>query len=322
MPHPAAPRGPFAALAQRVGQTLDDGAVDVGPGVNVAKTDHGALRFRPRDLDPRRPVGLEDEPHRARRHRLHQFVEEVFGLDPAFFGNPSLAQTELLFEPRDHPITTIDLHLEAVGARYRRRKRRQHGHRFDIAPVGGVDGGAGAVAQARYPGIETARTEHLAGLVGGRGDQRQPRRDTGSRRGGRCDLAQHLTRRHQVGQLLAGHRAGPATSSRAAGPTGTFCNRRAHNPPGSRSNPRIDPPGDGSENRRGTDTCGCAPRSRADGPATSWRRPPPGNGQPSRASEPPGRPDPRHHPPARAPHTGAGRAKEWPDAADRRLHRR
>ena len=222
MAHPAAPRGPFAAFAQRVGQTLDDGAVDVGPGVNVAKTDHGALRFRPRDLDPRRPVGLEDEPHRARRHRLHQFVEEVFGLDPAFFGNPSLAQTELLFEPRDHPITTIDLHLEAVGAGHRRRKGRQHGHRFDIAPVGGVDGGAGAVAQTCYPGIEAARTEHLAGLVGGRGDQRQPRRDTSSRRGGRRDLAQYVARRHQIGQQLAGHRQGPPLPVARRGPPELF----------------------------------------------------------------------------------------------------
>ena len=40
-----APLDALPALAQRIGQSFEDGAVDVGAGVHIAKTDDGAARF-------------------------------------------------------------------------------------------------------------------------------------------------------------------------------------------------------------------------------------------------------------------------------------
>ena len=73
---PVALRGPLDALAQRVGEPLEDRAVEVGAGVDVAEADDRALRLRARDADAGRPVRLEDEAHRARRRRGEQLVEQ------------------------------------------------------------------------------------------------------------------------------------------------------------------------------------------------------------------------------------------------------
>ena len=60
-------RRPSQAVAQRVGEALEDGPVDVRPGVDVAEADDRAVRLRPRDAHAGRPVRLERQAHRAGR---------------------------------------------------------------------------------------------------------------------------------------------------------------------------------------------------------------------------------------------------------------
>ena len=65
--HLAALDRALGALPERVGEPLEDRAVDVGTAVDVAEAEERALRLRPRIADAGHPVRLQDEAHRARR---------------------------------------------------------------------------------------------------------------------------------------------------------------------------------------------------------------------------------------------------------------
>jgi hypothetical protein len=68
------------SLASRsVGQAFEDGAVQVGAGVHVAKADDGALGLGAGHLDAGVPEGLQHQALRARRHGVHQLVEQALG---------------------------------------------------------------------------------------------------------------------------------------------------------------------------------------------------------------------------------------------------
>ena len=168
--HSGPPLGSFLALPQRVGQPLQDRTVDVGPRVDIAEPDDGPFRLRPRHLDTRRPVRLQDEPHRPGRDVADKLVEQGLRLDALLVGDGLLPLAELLLEPGHHPVTPEDLNLEAVEARYRCRVGGNLRHRFDILAVCGVDRGGRAVTQTPDRGRDAPGPDHLAGLVRRRGN--------------------------------------------------------------------------------------------------------------------------------------------------------
>ena len=69
---------PLLALAQPVGQPLQDRPVEMGARVHVGEADDRTHGLRPRHLEPRRPVRLEHEPVAARRHVGDEIVEQLF----------------------------------------------------------------------------------------------------------------------------------------------------------------------------------------------------------------------------------------------------
>ncbi|MDT4821378.1 hypothetical protein FQZ97_545560 [compost metagenome] len=191
------------ALAQRVGQAFEDGAIDMRAGVHVAETDDRALGFQPRLADARRPVGLQHQPHGTGWHRLHQLVEQLFRLDAQLPGALHLAQAELALEPADHPEAAVDHHLGVEATGDRRRIGRDQRDGLQVAAAGGVDGRRGAVGQAGHVRLDGAGAEHFAGLVGTRGDQRQPLGNAGVPAGLGADAAESFAGFEQLRQLLA-----------------------------------------------------------------------------------------------------------------------
>ena len=178
--HPAAFFDAFRAFAQGVGQPFQDGPVQMRSRVHVAEADDGAFGFRAGVLQPRRPVGLEHQPHRAGRDlRFTSSSNSISGFDALLVGLQLLRQAELLLEPAHHPVAAEDLNFQAVGAGHGRRVGRDQRDDLDVLAVRGVDRGRGAVAQAADVRVEAARADHLAGFVRGRGDQRQPGGDPG-----------------------------------------------------------------------------------------------------------------------------------------------
>ena len=103
-------------VAQRVGQPFQDGPIEMRPRVHVAEADDGALRFRARLFEARRPVGLEDQAHRAGRDVFHQRVELRLGRGALLVGERLLELAELVLEPVHHPVAAKDLDFEAVCA--------------------------------------------------------------------------------------------------------------------------------------------------------------------------------------------------------------
>ncbi|CAH0314823.1 hypothetical protein SRABI118_04958 [Massilia sp. Bi118] len=198
--HPAPLLDPLLPLAQRVGQAFEDGAVDVGAGVDVAEADDAALRFAPRHADAGRPVRLQHQAHRTGRHAAGHAVEQLLRRDILGQCADLLVVAELLLEPVDHPVAAEHLHLVAVGAGDRCRIRRNEGRHLGVARAGGVDCGGGAVAQAADVRLAAAGPDHLAGFVGGRGQQRQALRDAGVHRSLGRDRAEALSRLGQFGQ--------------------------------------------------------------------------------------------------------------------------
>jgi hypothetical protein len=69
----------FPAFAQRVGQALEHGPVQVGAGVDVGEADDGATRMRARVADAGAPARLQHQALAARRHAGEQAVEQRFG---------------------------------------------------------------------------------------------------------------------------------------------------------------------------------------------------------------------------------------------------
>ena len=178
------------------------------PRVYVAEADDGAFRFRAGLFEARRPVGLEDEAHRAGRDVLHQRVELRLGRGALLVGERLLKLAELVLEPVHHPVAAKDLDFEAVRAGDRRRVGRDHRDDLDVAPVRGVDRRRGAVAEAADVRLQTARADHFARFVRGRGDEGQPDRDAGRFGGRGRDLAQRCALRDQFGQHGGIHRHG------------------------------------------------------------------------------------------------------------------
>jgi hypothetical protein len=92
------------SLASRsVGQAFEDGAVQVGARVHVAKADDGALGLGAGHLDAGVPEGLQHQALRARRHGVHQLVEQALGRHAALSRQQLLVLAELLLEPAHHP---------------------------------------------------------------------------------------------------------------------------------------------------------------------------------------------------------------------------
>ncbi len=168
--------------------------------MDVAEADDRALGLRPRDPDARRPVRLEGQAHRPGRDRSDELVEQDLGLDPLGRGASHLAVAELPLEPLHHPVAAHDLDLEAVRAGDGGRVGRDHRDGLDIPSLGRVEGGGRAVRQRPDVRLERAGSEDLAGLVGGRRDDRQADRDPGGVGRRRGDLAHALAGTDELGQ--------------------------------------------------------------------------------------------------------------------------
>ncbi len=91
-----------------------------------------------------------------------------------------------------------------IGNRRRIGWNQRHG--FQVAGASGVDGRRGAIGEAGDGGLQRTCAEHLAGLVGPRGDQRKALRNAGVPAGLGADLAEPLARLEQLRQLLAAYR--------------------------------------------------------------------------------------------------------------------
>ena len=196
----------LAALAQGVGQALEDGTVEVRAGMHVAEADDRALGLQPRLADARRPERLQHQAHGARRHALHQFVEQGLGLHPQLQAALALDVAELLLEPADHPEAAKHHDLGVVVVGNRRRVRRDQRDGLQVLGPRGVDGRRGAVGQAGRTRLHAAGADHLAGLVRGGGDQRQALGNAGMSTGLGADRADALTRLDQLRQHVRAHR--------------------------------------------------------------------------------------------------------------------
>ena len=115
------------------------------PGVNIAEADDCPARLRPGEAQPRRPERLQNQSVRAGRDRLHQFVEERFRLDALRIGQLLLAQAELLLEPGNHPVATVDLDLKAVLPGGSGRVGWDERNNLDVFFVCGIDRGGRAI---------------------------------------------------------------------------------------------------------------------------------------------------------------------------------
>ena len=178
------------SFAQGVGQAFEDGAVKVGAGMRFAEADHGALGLGAGQLDAGVPVGLQHQAQRPGRHGLDQIIEEGLGGDAERAGLLLLMQAELFLEPVHHPEATRDLDLGVVATGHGGGVGRDEARGFQVAWRADIDGGGGAVGQAGALRRQAAGAEHLAGLVGGAGDQWQALGDARVLRGGGAHRAQ------------------------------------------------------------------------------------------------------------------------------------
>ncbi|MNF57052.1 hypothetical protein D3C84_385640 [compost metagenome] len=194
------------ALTQGIRQAFEDRPVNVRAGMHVAEADHRALGFHTRIADTGRPVGLQHQPHGARRHGVDQRIEELLGLHTLGFGLLHFPQAELVLEPADHPVAAINHHLAVVLIRHRGRVRRNQRDDFQVARPGAGDRRRGAVGKAHGAWVDDAGTHDFAGLVGTRGDQRQPLGNAGVAAGLGADVAEGFTGLVQARQLLGTHR--------------------------------------------------------------------------------------------------------------------
>src|SRR5574340_666351 len=110
--------GAFQAFIQRISRAVEDGAVEMTAGMNVTEPDYRAASFRSGQLQPWRPVRLQHQAVRTRRHALDQLVEQRFRLDAQLISLLLLVNAEFAFKPAHHPIAAVNLNLEGVGARY------------------------------------------------------------------------------------------------------------------------------------------------------------------------------------------------------------
>ncbi|MNJ26562.1 hypothetical protein D3C77_210500 [compost metagenome] len=194
------------ALAQGVGQPFEDRPIDMCAGMHVTKADHRALGFHARLTNPRRPVRLQHQPHGAGRHRIDQGVEQLLWLQPLLLGLLHFAQAELVLEPADHPVATVDHHFAVVLIRYRRRIRRNQRDNFEITRTRHGDGRGGAIGQAHRGRIDHAGAEHFTGLVGTRSNQRHAFGNAGMPARLGADMAQGFAGFEQRRQLFRTHR--------------------------------------------------------------------------------------------------------------------
>ena len=164
--------GALGTLAQPVSEPFQDGAVEMGAGMHITKTDDGALGFGAGDLQTRRPVRLQGQPERARGNRIDEIIEQFLCRNAALPGQALLVHAELAFEPGDHPESTVDLDLQRVPAGDGGRVRRDEGDHLDIFFERGVNGGGCAVREAGDVRFDTTGTDHFAGFIGCRGDER------------------------------------------------------------------------------------------------------------------------------------------------------
>ena len=193
--------GQRPALLEGEHQSLEDGAIDVGPGVDVAESEDRSLRRRVQ-LRAGRPEGLANEAHRARRNIPDQLLQQFLGRGIGSFGHLPLAQAELLLEPRNQPEAAEDRDLRVELARDRRRIRRQEGAQLNVLRDLGVERGGCPEADAGLLRRQAARADHIAGLVVRTGDHRQTSRDPALLgRAGR-HVAEQPGRRNHFGQLV------------------------------------------------------------------------------------------------------------------------
>jgi len=71
----AAAAGAFGTLPQGIGQSFQDGAVDMGAGMDIAKSNNGAFGLRPGLFETGCPVGLEHQSQTAGFHRIDQLIK-------------------------------------------------------------------------------------------------------------------------------------------------------------------------------------------------------------------------------------------------------
>ena len=175
---PAALFDALLGFTQGIGQALQNGAVQVGARVHIAKSDHRALGFGPGDLDAGIPEGLQHQALRARRHAVDQGVEQAFWRDALLLRKLLLVQTKLLLEPAHHPEAARDLDLGAVVIRHGGLVGRDEARDFQVAFGGGVDGGGRTIRKAGDLRCQAACAYHFTGFVGGASNHRQALRQT------------------------------------------------------------------------------------------------------------------------------------------------
>ena len=109
-----------ASLSELVAYPLEDGPVDVGPGVHVAEADDGALGVLVVTWASSRAGASAPC---TRRYVPDDLVEHHLRGHAAFLGLQGLPVAELLLEPGDHPEAAEDEHLDVPGVRDARLAR-------------------------------------------------------------------------------------------------------------------------------------------------------------------------------------------------------
>ena len=125
----------FFAFPQRIGQPLDDCAIDVRPCMHIAKTDHGAFGVWPGYADSRRPVGLHDQAHGPCGHLSDEIVKQALYRNTALPGQALFTQAKLALEPVHHPVPALH---DSFGVVRIGHGRGIGGYMFDGFDVSGI----------------------------------------------------------------------------------------------------------------------------------------------------------------------------------------
>ena len=175
-------------------------AVEMRAGVDVREADHRA--FRPRDLDLRRPIGLQHQALIADGGDVQEFVEELFGRAAEFRCSCAFLFAELFLEPGHHPAAAEDLHLGVIQPFDDGGVGGHERLRLDIFLCGDLDGRGSAHADGRLVRPEHAGAEGLAALVRAACDDGQARFQPRLRRCLRGDVSDEGSGVHKVHHLV------------------------------------------------------------------------------------------------------------------------
>ena len=168
--------------------------------VHVIETYHHALRLR--GLEPRSPIGLDEQAVAADRNAAQRVVKQLFCRNAETLRLVLFVERELIPEPRDHPKAAEDLNLGIVFAVDDRRICRHERLRLDIFVRRHLDGSGGAQGDAGDIPAYRAVADRLADLVRARRDHRYALGDAGRLARFARDRADLLPRAHELAHLV------------------------------------------------------------------------------------------------------------------------